>query len=394
MIERKILIGLITNTEYLKEIRTVIDPMLIESSTAKMLTRWVLEYYDQYKRAPGEEIEEIFYKKLQDGLDKETAEEIEEEILPDLSEEYEKEPSTTAFLLDETYTYLQKRKLILLAEQIEGTIKMGKGDMTTRVDEALKLAETYKPIQKEKDETVDLSKKESEKDIIEAFEAISEPILYFPKQLGKFWNHEFIPGGFIALLAPEKRGKTWLLMEIAMRALKQGRKVAMFQAGDMNKKDVLRRISIYLTKRNTIEKYCTEHYESVRDCILNQFNECTRPERECDFGIFEGIEKEEAYGYKMPDYIALYEDNKDYKPCYNCKGYDEWKLGAPWIKRIPKCEPLEVQSALKANKEFFQIPERQFKIDIKPNSTLSFSMAEKQLDKWQNDDGFVPDIIL
>ena len=48
MIERKIIIGLIVSTEYLKRIRPIWDVMLLESSTAKLLANWAIEYYASY----------------------------------------------------------------------------------------------------------------------------------------------------------------------------------------------------------------------------------------------------------------------------------------------------------------------------------------------------------
>jgi len=394
MIERKILIGLITSTEFLKEIRPHFDPQFIESSTARLLSTWTIDYFDEYKKCPNTDIEDIFYKKLNEGLDKESAEEIENDILPDLSDEYTDEPQDIKFLIDETFTYFQKRKLLLIAEQIEGTIEQGKGPVKKRVREVLKLVEGFKRIEKEKDDTVDLSKPESEKDIREAFEAIKEPIVRFPKQLGKFWNQQFIPGGFLAFLAPEKRGKTWILIMIINFALKQGRKVALFQAGDMNKSELIKREVTYLTKRNTDEKYCKAHFEAVRDCYKNQWNTCQRKERESDFGCMEDVTEDEYRDMKMQDYEILWNDMQDYKPCYNCEEFDKFKLGVPWVKPIESCEVLDVESAIKARKNFFKKYKGQFKIATYPSSTLTVEMAETQLDKWEEKDDFVAEIIL
>lgn len=395
MIERRILIGLITNTTYLKQVRPLITPQLIASSTARMLVNWTLKYYDKYKQAPESHIEDIFYKRLKEGLPKDVAEEIEQDILPELSEEYEQDSNVdTEYLVEETVAYLKRQHLLNLSEQIEATIENGIGDLDKRIQDAEQLARTFKTVERDKDETLDLSKPESNERIRKAFEKLADPIVEFPKQLGQFWNHVFVPGGFIAFLAPEKRGKTYLLLEIAMRALRQGRKVAMFQAGDMNEGDQLKRIAMYLTKKNTLEKYCKDHFEATRDCIRNQFNKCQKKERECDFGLWTEKEKEDYHKFKMQDFISKYTDNEDYRPCYNCEEYDRFKLGTNWIKPVEGCEPLTVDEAEKAIIKFFQENKRQFKIDTHPSNTLSFNKAEAQLDKWEGEDGFVPDIIL
>lgn len=394
MIERKLILGLITSKQFIKDTRKVFDISLLESSSARLLANWALEYYDKYKNAPNTHIEDIYYKKLQEGLDKETAEEIEQGILPELSEDYVKEGLDIDFIVDEAFQYFKKQRLLKISSQIEGTIEEGRGPLKARLEAAEKLTTDYKAIGPEIDETIDLSKKESLKHLKQAFDKTIEPLIIFPKQLGQFWNSQFIPGAFIAFLAPEKRGKTFLLLEIAIRAVRQGKKVAFFQAGDMNEGDQLERIAIYLTKRNTLEKYCKPHFEAVRDCKRNQWNTCDKKERECDFGLFEGMEKDEVEKYKMKDYIDLYEDNEDYLPCYNCKEYNTQKLGTVWIKKVESKEVLDYMTAKKAFKEFFIKNKRQFKLATYPNSTLSFDMVNIKCDEWEEEDGFVADVAL
>lgn len=115
MLERKIIIGLITSTEYLKRIRPVWESLLIESSTARILAGWCITHFDKYHKAPNKELETIFFQKA-DNLDKETAEEIEEDILPDLSDEYLIDNIDLDFLIPETLSYLKSQQHILCIE--------------------------------------------------------------------------------------------------------------------------------------------------------------------------------------------------------------------------------------------------------------------------------------
>ena len=62
-IERKISIGFITSTEYLQQVRDLWDPRWMESDTARLLTSWCVEYFDQYNKAPGKDIEGIYTEK-------------------------------------------------------------------------------------------------------------------------------------------------------------------------------------------------------------------------------------------------------------------------------------------------------------------------------------------
>jgi energy-coupling factor transporter ATP-binding protein EcfA2 len=141
MIERQIIIGLITSAEYLKRVKSVWNPELLESNVARLLSLWVWEYYDAYGKAPGKDIESIFFTKLKEGMvQKDVAEEIEEEILPSLSEEYTQEEFNLEYLWDETKKYFNDRHLAVHSEIIESLRAKGK------LEEAEKIAREFRPL--------------------------------------------------------------------------------------------------------------------------------------------------------------------------------------------------------------------------------------------------------
>ena len=67
MIERKIIIGLVTSTEFNQQIENVWDTSLLESSTARMIAEWCTTYYAKYKKAIGKNIESLYYQKLREN---------------------------------------------------------------------------------------------------------------------------------------------------------------------------------------------------------------------------------------------------------------------------------------------------------------------------------------
>ena len=141
MIERKILISLITSTEYCQKIKDIWNIQLIESVTAKRLASWVWEYFEKYNKAPGKEIETIYYSKLKGGkLPKDIAEEIEQDILPGLSEEYENESLNLEYLIEETEKYLNERHIQLLTDNIQSLLASGERE------EAEKMVREFKPL--------------------------------------------------------------------------------------------------------------------------------------------------------------------------------------------------------------------------------------------------------
>lgn len=386
--ERQLIIGLITSTDFIKRIQNKWSVKLIESNTARRIASWCIEYFNKYNKAPGRDIQGIFYDKLRNGLPKEIGEEIEEDILPSLSNEFENTSINVDYLVDDAIKYFNERHLILHQEKIKALVDQGK------LVEAEKEALTYKSISKDSGSWIDLSNEDVLERVDRAFNETNECLINFPGPLGEFWNDQMVRDGFVALMASEKRGKTFWLLEFAMRAAKQGRKVAFFQAGDMTESQQLKRISVYLTKKSNLKKYSGEMLEPVKDCIWNQLNKCKKKERECDYGIFEGkSEKFVRSEVTLNDIEQAIENNPDYVNCHNCKEFEYNRWGCSWMKSVDTGDPLSNEEAKKAIKEFFIKYKRQFKLSTHANGTLTVRQAKVVLDIWKKE-GFIPDVII
>lgn len=141
MIERKILIGLITSTEFCQKIKDIWSVHLIESAVAKRIAGWCWEYFNKYNKAPGREIETIYHSKLKkDRLQPEIAEEIENDILPSLSKEYENSDFNLDLLLSEAEKHFNERHIKQHTDQIQALLEKGE------TDKAEKLANEFKPL--------------------------------------------------------------------------------------------------------------------------------------------------------------------------------------------------------------------------------------------------------
>ena len=199
-------------------------------------------------------------------------------------------------------------------------------------------------------------------------------------------------GGFIGILAPEKRGKSWLLLEIGMRAARQGKNVIMYQAGDMNQAAQLRRIAVYLNRRSNQEKYCGAHLQPCRDCLRNQIDECERKERECACGL--GKTFEEIKKLTINDYKELVKTHEDHIPCYNCNEWQEKNLGVPWFKTIQQTAPITLQDAKDAVGGFFSKNKGSFYLSTHANGTLKASDIYSDLQQRYEKDKFIPHLVL
>jgi intein/homing endonuclease len=205
MIERKIIIGLITQTEYLRQLEHIWNPDYIESNVASTISKWCWEYFIKYRTAPLQDIEVIYIRKLKrKAISKDLAEEIEQDILPSLSEEYERKGINVSYLIEETKNYFLERQITIHNETVSALLEKGK------VEDAQKLLENFKPLDftKEESNEIDLS----DEDIIftkieSAFDTTYQNVIKFPGPLGEFWNEQLVRGGFVSILSPEKRGK-------------------------------------------------------------------------------------------------------------------------------------------------------------------------------------------
>lgn len=384
--ERKIIIGLITNTDFCKQIQFDWNPLYIESPTALLLSKWCWEYFKKYGRAPMRDIETIYIKKLKKGLDQELAEEIETEILPSLSEEYENTEST--YLLEETRAYFKERQIILHTETLTALLEKNK------VEEAEKEIHNFKLNTYAEEEGVDLSNPNVLPKIDQAFDSTYQTLITFPGALGKFWNEQLVRGGLVALLAPEKRGKTFWLLEFMMRAYKQGRKVAFFQAGDMTENQQLIRICIYLAKKSNKEQYCGKQYIPVLDCIKNQADTCTKQIRECQFGLFNETEENIRKNIERQQLIEALQENPKYKNCYNCKEFADSRWGTIFYKEETIATPLTAKQAKRLIQKFFIDSKRNIKLSTHANGTLTIPKIKGILSKWKLEENFVPEIVL
>lgn len=386
-IERLIIIGLISSTDFVKAIREIYSVELIEAIPAKRIADWCMEYFDKYNKAPGSDIEGIYLEKIK-TLPKDVIADI-SDILSDLSEEFNEIPSDTQHLIDLSKKRFTERHLTLFQEKIQNLL------LKNKIEDAQREAENYKPLIYSRKENINLGSKEALKAIDKAFAEASTPLILYPKQLGTFWNDQFVRGAFVAFLASEKRGKTWLLLDLVIRAISQNRKVAFFQAGDMSENQQLRRFCIHLSKKSDKEKYCEKHLQPIRDCVHNQRDTCNKKERECTFGIFETLSEEQIRNEITAEQLReAFQENPDYKPCWNCKDYETKRIGAVWYEEISKTDPLDVRTAKKIFYKKIIKKQKQLMLSSHPNGTLSVKKMKQLLDEWEKSFGFIPEIIV
>ncbi len=382
MIERSLITGLIVSTDFISQIYHIFNYDLLESPTTQLLSRWCLEYYENYKQAPGSHIQTIYAEKLKNNQVGKNASDI-EQILNSISQEYVESGINVEYLVTKTKEHFTRQKLIQLSDDIQDNVQSG------NIKQAEAKISEYKQLSTETKQWVDLGGKEIYNVIDRAYQLNYEPVIEYGRALGELLNTSLVKGGFVIFHAPSKRGKTFQLLEAGMRAFKQKRKVAFFQAGDMMEHEQVIRAGIHLSGKSDMEKHSGVMFDPVRDCVYNQIDDCNQSERECDFGIFEGWTEDQVRDeVTYEDLCEAYKDNPDYKPCTNCPKYK----GTIWYKQIDTGTPItsrELKSVFRK-----RVPEKHFRIASYPNGTLTLSGVEAQLTEWELQDGFVPELII
>ncbi|MDD5511469.1 MAG: hypothetical protein PHI12_11775 [Dehalococcoidales bacterium] len=394
-IERRIITGLIVSSDYIARIQSVWDPAFLDSPELQIVASWCLDYFRKYGKAPDKYIQDLYMENLQSGKITRTADaRYIEELLDSLSDEYGRgKKFNGAYLYDRTIQYFKAQELAQHNQEVQALIDRGE------IEKAETLAASYKPtIFGVADIGIELSDLNTIPNLVAcAFAELQQPLIMYPGALGAMWNPHLIRGGFVTFLAPEKRGKSYLLMEMALRAVRQRSNVAYFEAGDMSQSQILRRICTYVAQRSDKEQYCRERFRCVGDCLWNQLDTCTREDRNCDHGIFEGTDFG-SFAKKQGDYIndsvlqAKFHQYPDYVPCdsHTCSQ----RKGSVWVQKVKECSPLTADQAEKALTAFFSKYKRRFKLATYAAGTLTVTEIKRVLDEWERKDGFVPDVIL
>jgi replicative DNA helicase len=211
--ERKIVIGMIVSTKFLSEVATIYNPNLLQSSFIKTISNWCIEYYQKYQKAPKKYIQEIYNGYKNRKIMEEEQAELIADFLENISFEYEKTNfNNVKYNLDQAEKYFKQRSLTLLNESISSCL------IDNDETEAEKLIATYTQVKRPASGLVDIFNDKSV--ILSALieDETEEELFKLPGALGELLG-SFSRADFVGILAATKRGKTWWLMELGVRAV-------------------------------------------------------------------------------------------------------------------------------------------------------------------------------
>jgi len=373
--ERLILMCLIVSDSFIPQfIPLYTDADYFSVPWSKTIADWCVKYYKKYEKAPGSDIQRI-YNSHRKALTDENASMMEKFLLS-LSEEYKrKDTMNVAYMVDMTVKYFKQRSLQLAADDLTYCLQEGK------LEDAEDIISTYNIVEKTLDSSIDVM---SNTDIIDRlYEDLPEPIIKYPGKYGKLINPLLKRDSFVAFMAPEKTGKSHYMDDLLMRGVCSRLNACLFEAGDMSDVQRMNRYLTYFSQRPVESYKAGEIMFPVLDCNYNQDNTCNRPERSCNVGIRIG-----------EDNLPYDEQDKNYRPCTGCRDNRRGAFSGCVYLEPKKITPLTKKEALEAQAKYKKrVGSRVFKMAPYPNSTLTFDMINRQLDAWERNDSFIPDVI-
>lgn len=375
--ERNLLIGLIVSDAFIKKMYPILKPELL-TKHGRILAKWCLEYYKEYEKAPGIEIQDI-YERREKEIDEDTSK-IVKATLESLSdqpmEELKKDDKfNTNYIYDKTEQYLNARALKKLTQDITSDIS------NDRITEATLLVNSYNKIQRPNTAAISLL---VDKDWVGSlFDNIDNKrnLFKLPGVLGNIIQ-PFGRDQLVAFAGPRKRGKTFWLMEVAMRAIT--RKLnTVFYTLEMSDEQIGLRMIQWLTGL-PIES--EPFIKPVIDCAKNQTGECNLKRRICDVELLEEDVKP----------ITIKKANEAYIPCTICRKSKSDKDYEPatWIVEESEKKILTKEDAVqKLNAVKNQVGNR-LRIMAHPSDTINTRDIENELDIMEMENGFIPDVIV
>lgn len=235
--EKLVLIGMIVDTVVCGRIATKWTNGMFRSKWANLIGSWCVKYFQRYEKAPGQRIQSQFERWAEKSKDAATTDLV-EQFLSGLSDEYVelKRDSNSEYVLDVAGKHFALVQMERLKEELEDSIA------DKNADKASALINEFNQIKIGQGEGIDVLQDKAAWRA--TYDHPAEVLIKFPGALGKFFGDSLARDCFVSFEAPEGRGKSFWLQEIAVQAMLQRRRVAYFEVGDMTRGQMMWRLGV------------------------------------------------------------------------------------------------------------------------------------------------------
>lgn len=310
---------------------------MFRSTWANVVGDWCVKYHNRYGKAPAKAIQGLFETWAQASKDKDSVALV-DKFLVGLSGEYESlaKDSNSDYIVDVAAKHFTANKMRKAIEQIQYDLDDGK------IDQATERWDGFNAVEMGTGAAVDVFN--DMEAVARAFEEADEDLIVYPGALGHFFKGQLGHDAFVTILAPEKRGKSFWLMDAGWRAALSRQRVAWFSAGDMSERQMMRRIASRAARHPTKAKEWP--------CLV-----------------------------KVPTAIRRVEGVVQIKT-------EERKFDRPldWRETWKKLQEI-ANDRIKSTKPYF-------KLASYPNGTLSVKEIEATLERWERQEDWVAKVVI
>lgn len=367
-IEKRIITGMITNTEFISRIAPLVSENMF-SEYSQTISSWCIDYYNKYNEAPKKQIESIFEEKrceLEVDIEKNIS-----TYLQSLSNNYRvSEKINVEYLADKAEEFFKDKLVNNFAKSISR--KLRAGDLSD-------IEQDISKFQKVSTDTISFF--QPLKEIGDFKEDGGEDVVLKKKdKVGKFLG-EMRRGWLVSFQAPEKGGKSFILNEMLFRSLMENRKV-LFISLEMNNREIQERIYNRLTGK--AYKVINPITYPVFDCVLNQMGECDKSFKQNRTHIMSG---EEILSFPLPL------SKQEYQPCTLCRGSRSF-VPAVWYNQaiIPPLSNKVNEDKIKRFNTLY--PDSELVTKSFPAFKATPDDIMKYINALENNIGFMPDVFI
>lgn len=370
IIEELILLGMITQTEFLHRIVPRIDLEFFKSPEIRIIAHWILNYHSAHNKAPGSEIETICQVETRHDktLQREKLENLLILILDQLDDSFNVE-----YVLRKALEFFKRRSLVITTENIQHFLD--KDDIEEAELAYYKYQEVVQTIQQNPNPL-------SSEALWSWWEHSDEELMRFSGYLGKYLS-PICRSQLLGVLGPPKRGKTTTLVEFACVGIMHRLKVAFFSL-EMSRDKINQRIATRLAGRPKITAAHKEFVLPVMDCEHNQTGKCRLSYRKSKINLIGD-----------DDSIMPYNSNLDgrYIPCSVCQGKVNNYKFAVWYE-TKKFAKTPIKYFDKMLEDFRGIFGDNLRVEAYATGKLSIHDLENRLTLLELEENFIPDIVV
>lgn len=370
-IEKSILTSLIVSTQFNYEVAHLINFDYFTNSFIRTVARWCIDFFDSYEKAPFNHIQDIFNERKSELKEEDT--DLIQTLLTDISKKYELDSGLNIdYSIEQALRFFKKRELQITHGNIG--ILLGKDD----IDGAEEQINTYVKVARNTSGWINPFDAENVDSVFKK----TNDMFKFPGALGDFLGG-FNRGWLVGIAAAFKRGKSFAMQEVAVEAMLQHLKVAVFSLEmykDSSDERLYKRLMGAESEEGGIAVY------PCFDCVKNQDGSCKKKERTNKIRLL-------VDGNKPKFDIAL-----KYRACTYCrtsnKEEDKKEYSIAWWKEVLNRPPFNKDSVQKYIEVLAKIYKNNYRFKSYPRFSANTSDIARDLDILERGEGFVPDVVI